>query len=41
MGRSVLSNEFLAGLVDQLKAKMVGRSGTFEELLTQARIEEA
>ena len=41
MGRSVLSNQFVAGLVDKLKAKMVGRAGTFEELLAQARFEEA
>ena len=41
MGKSVLSNQFVAGLVDKLKAKMVGRTGTFEELLAQARFEEA
>ena len=41
MGRSVLSNQFVAGLVDRLKTKMVGRTGTFEELLAQARFEEA
>ena len=41
MGKSVLSNQFVAGLGDKLKAKMVGRTGTFEELLAQARFEEA
>ena len=41
MGRSVLSNQFVAGLADRLKTKLVGRTGTFEELLVQARFEEA
>ena len=41
MGGSVLSNQFVAGLADNIKAKMVGRTGTFEELLAQARFEEA
>ena len=41
MGKSVLSNQFVSGLVDPLKAKMLGRSGTFEELLAKARFEEA
>ena len=41
MGKSVLSNQFVAGLVDKLKAKMVGRTGTFKELLAQAWFEEA
>ena len=41
MGKSVLAYQFIAGLVDRLKAKMVGRNGTFEELLVQARFEEA
>ena len=41
MGRSVLSNQFVAGLIDNIKAKIVGRTGTFEELLAQARFEAA
>ena len=41
MGKSVLSYQFIAGLADKIKAKLVGRTGTFEELLTQARFEEA
>ena len=41
MGKSVFAYQFIAGLVDSLKAKMVGRTGTFEELLAQARFEEA
>ena len=41
MGKSVLSNQFVSGLVDPLKAKMLGRSGTVEELLAKARFEEA
>ena len=39
MGRSVLSNQFVAGLIDKIKAKIVGSTGTFEELLAQARFE--
>ena len=41
MGKSVLSYQFVAGLADKIKAKIVGRTGTFEELLAQARFEEA
>ena len=41
LGRCVLSNQFVAGLVDKLKSRLVGRTGTFEELLAQARFEEA
>ena len=41
MGKSVLSNQFVSGLGDPLKAKMLGRSGMFEELLAKARFEEA
>ncbi len=40
MGKSVLAYQFVAGLVEKLKAKIVGRTGTFEELLAQARFEE-
>ena len=39
MGKSVLSNQFVSGLVDPLKAKMLGRSGTFEELIAKARLD--
>ena len=41
MGRSVLAYQFVAGLRDKLKAKLVGQSGSFEELLCKARFEEA
>jgi hypothetical protein len=41
MRRSVLSNQFVAKLANRLKAKLVGRSGTFEKLLAQACFEEA
>ena len=37
VGKSVPAYQFIAGLVDSLKAKMVGQTGTFEELLVQAR----
>ena len=41
MGQSVLAYQFVAGLVDNLKAKLVGCVGSFEELLAKARFEEA
>ena len=41
MGRSVLAYQFIAGLLPHLKAKIAGQEGTFEELLTKTRFEEA
>lgn len=41
MGQSVLTYQFVAGLVDPIKSKLVGTGGTFEELLAKARFEEA
>ena len=41
IGENVLAYQFVAGLIDPLKAKLVGTKGTFEELLTKARFEEA
>ena len=41
MGENVLVYQFVAGLIDALKAKLVGTKGTFDELLTRARFEEA
>ena len=41
MSRSALAYQFVAGLKDKLKSKLVGRSGSFEELLCKARFEEA
>jgi uncharacterized protein YbjQ (UPF0145 family) len=37
MGRCVLSNQFVAELIDKLKRRLVGRTGTIEELLSPAR----
>lgn len=33
MGQSVLTYQFVAGLVDPIKSKLGGTGGTFEELL--------
>ena len=41
MGRSVLRSQFVAGLRAELRAKVVGCPGDFEELLSKARFEEA
>ena len=41
MGQSVLTYQFVAGLIDPIKAKLVGTAGTFDELLAKARFEEA
>ena len=41
MGQSVLAYQFVAGLTGDLKAKLVGCEGTFDELLVKARFEEA
>ena len=41
MGHSVLTYQFVAGLVDRLKMKLVGSEGSFEELLARARFEQA
>ena len=40
-GRSVLAYQFIAELLPHLKAKIAGQEGTFEELLTKTRFEEA
>ena len=40
-GQSVLTYQFVAGLVGGLKSKLVGREGTFEQLLVAARFKEA
>lgn len=36
-----MAYQFVAGLISELKGKLVGREGTFEQLLTMARIEKA
>ena len=41
MGKSVLSNQFVAGLIPDIQQKLAGVSGTLEELLCKARFEEA
>lgn len=40
MGYPVLAYQFVAGLVDQLKSKLVGMKRNFEELLAKAWFEE-
>ena len=41
MSQSVLAYQFVSGLRSELKTKLVGREGTFEQLLAAARFEEA
>ena len=41
MAQSVLAYQFVSGLRSDLKTKLVGREGTFEQLLAAARFEEA
>ena len=40
MGQSVLANQFVAGLRPELKSKVVGSDGNFEQLTTKAKFEE-
>ena len=41
LGKSVLSNQFVAGLEPTLKSKVAGSDGDFEQLWVRARFEEA
>ena len=41
MAQSVLSYQFVDGLVPEIKVKLAGCEGTFEELLSKARFQEA
>ena len=41
MGQSVLANQFVAGLLSELKVKVAGTEGNLKKLLTKARFEEA
>ena len=41
MGQLVLANQFVAGLLPELKTKVAGSEGKLEQLLTKARFEEA
>ena len=40
-GKSVLANQFVNGLIPELKAKITGKEGDVEQLLAYARFEEA
>ena len=40
MGKAVLANQFVNGLIQELKLKLAGREGSFDELLARARFEE-
>ena len=41
MGQSVYANQFVSGLKPELKSKVVGFEGSFEQLHVKARFEEA
>ena len=41
MGQSVLANQFVSGLILELKSKVAGTEGNLDQLLTKARFEEA
>ena len=41
ISKSILCNQFVAGLLPDIKIKVAGTEGTFETLLTKARFEEA
>ena len=41
MGQTILSSQFVAGLLPDIKSKVAGVEGNLEELLTKARFEEA
>ena len=41
MGKSVLEYQFVSGLQSELKTKLAGRDGEFEQLLVRARFKEA
>ena len=41
MGCTVLTSQFVAGLLPELKSKVAGSEGGFELLLVKARFEEA
>lgn len=41
MGKTVLANQFVVGLILELKRKVAGTGGNFKQLLTKARFEEA
>ena len=41
MGQTVLANQFAAGLKPEIRVKVAGHEGSFEQLLMKARLEEA
>ena len=41
MGQTVLSSQFVAGLLPDIKSKVAGVEGDLKKLLTKARFEEA
>ena len=41
MGKTVLANQFVVGLIPELKRKVAGTERNFEQLVTKARFEEA
>ena len=41
LGQLVLVNQFVAGLLEDIKVKVVGMEGSFDQLLVKARFEEA
>ena len=41
MGRTVLAYQFVAGLLPDIRIKVAGTEGTFDQLLMKARFEEA
>ena len=41
LGQTVLVNQFVVGLLPEIKSKIVGCEGKFDQLLTKARFEEA
>ena len=41
MARTMLANQFAAGLRQEIKVEVAGAEGTFEQLLTKAKFEEA
>ena len=41
ISKSILCNQFVAGLLPDIKIKVAGTEGSFETLVTKARFEEA
>ena len=41
MGHAVLTNQFISGLRPELKSKLAGHQGSFDQLLARARFKEA